>query len=54
MKVKVTFEIEVFPGVSDEEALDSLKRSVFYLAGNSKYWIDRNQTTVEKESDEPS
>jgi hypothetical protein len=49
MRVRVTFEIETFSGVTDDEALESLKRSVFYLAGNSKYWIDRNKTIVEKE-----
>ena len=52
IKAQVTFEIEPNPGVSDEEVIDSLKRSLFYLAGNSHYWIDRNKTIVEKVDDD--
>ncbi|MET0786313.1 MAG: hypothetical protein ABWY25_06365 [Paenisporosarcina sp.] len=52
MRVRVVFELEPLPGVSNEEVLESLTRSIFYLAGNSSYWIDRNKTVLEEIADE--
>lgn len=48
MKVHVIFEVEKLLDISDDEVIEAVGRSLYYLPGHSKYWIDNTKTKVTK------